>query len=393
MALNSVSVTRSLTILLKDFLQKESASGFLLVGCTVLSLLLANSPVGRSYLHVWHVPLAGQALEYWINDGFMAIFFLLVGLEIKRELMVGELSQWRAAMLPVFAALGGMICPALLHLSLNIGTPTQAGSGIPMATDIAFALGALMLLGKRVPLSLKVFLTALAIIDDLGAIVVIATFYSTGLSLLYLSAAAGIFVVLAGLGRLKVHHPAPYVLLGVVAWYCMLHSGIHATIAGVVLAFVLPFGDGSPASLSYRVQHGLHKPVAFLILPLFALANTGIVIPSGWVEGLASANSLGIMAGLLLGKPVGIFLFSVLAIRLGLCTLPADLTRWHVLAAGMLGGIGFTMSVFIALLAFADPALLVASKIAIMVSSVVAAGLGVAGLGWMGRDKGRGINE
>ncbi len=368
-----------LTVLLQDFLRKETASGFVLMGCAALSLLLANSPLGHDYLEIWHAKLFGESVEYWINDGLMTIFFLLVGLEIEREVYIGELASPRAALLPVLAALGGMLVPALIHLGLNYGTPTQGGAGIPMATDIAFALGVLMLLGDRVPVTLKIFLTALAIIDDLGAIVVIATAYSHGLSWGWLAAAGGIFLMLAVLNRRGVATLLPYLALGVAAWFCMLHSGVHATITGVVLAFLIPFRQGGESSPSYRLQHALHKPVAFVILPLFALANTGIAIPEDWAASLATANSLGIMAGLLIGKPLGIVLFSLLALRLG-CDAPPDLTRRHLLGAGLLGGIGFTMSVFITLLAFDDPAVIVASKMAIMLASVAA---GLAGMVWL----------
>lgn len=367
-----------LTALLQDFLRKETAAGFVLMGCAALSLLLANSPLGHEYLGLWHAPLFGETVEYWINDGLMTVFFLLVGLEIERELFAGALSNPRAALLPALAALGGMIVPALLHLSFTAGTPMQAGAGIPMATDIAFALGVLMLLGDRVPVSLKIFLTALAIIDDLGAILVIAVAYSHGLAWTWLGGAAAIFALLFVLNRIGVRVLWPYLALGILAWVCMRHSGVHATITGVILAFLVPFGREGK-SPSGRLQHALHHPVSFGILPVFALANTGIVIPDDWLAGLASANSLGIIAGLLLGKPLGIVLFTMLALRLG-CVLPGDMNRRHLLGAGLLGGIGFTMSVFITLLAFDDPAVIVASKMAIMLASVAA---GLAGMAWL----------
>ncbi|HEX5361125.1 MAG TPA: Na+/H+ antiporter NhaA, partial [Fluviicoccus sp.] len=354
---------------------------FILIACTLLSLLLANSALGESYVHFWHAPVGGgHTVEHLINDGLMTLFFLLVGLEIEREIYQGELSDPRAALLPVFAALGGMACPALIHWLFNAGEATARGAGIPTATDIAFALGVLMLLGKRVPVSLKIFLTALAIIDDLGAIIVIAVFYSAGLDWGWLGAAGGIFAMLAVLNRLGVNRLSLYLLPGLAAWYCMLHSGVHATLTGVILAFLVPFRDGGERSPSHLLEHRLTGIVAFGVLPLFALANTGIVIPSGWYEGLFSHNSLGIMMGLMAGKPLGIFLFSLLAVTLGLCRLPDGMNWKHVLGAGLFGGIGFTMSMFVTLLAFNDPAVVVASKIAIMAASVLSA---VAGLVWL----------
>jgi NhaA family Na+:H+ antiporter len=369
-----------LTHLMQRFLSSESKSGVILIACTVFSLLLTNSPLSESYLSIWHIDIAGFSIEHLINDGLMAIFFLLVGLEIEREIYIGELSNIKAALLPLFAALGGMFCPALIHWLFNQGTATQDGAGIPMATDIAFALGVLMLLGKRVPVSLKIFLTALAIIDDLGAIVVITLFYSKGIAWDYLGGAVGIFALLAVFNRLKIYLLWPYLLLGAAAWYCMLHSGIHATITGVVLAFLIPFGKGDDHSPSYRLEHRLTGIIAYGILPLFALANTALVIPSHWTQELMSANSVGIMLGLLIGKPVGIVLFTLLAVSLGWSRLPHDLRWSHIIGAGILGGIGFTMSMFITLLAFETPDVIVASKIAIMMASVMAA---ILGLGWL----------
>jgi NhaA family Na+:H+ antiporter len=306
----------------------------------------------------------------------MAIFFLLIGLELEREIYQGELSSLKNASLPIFGALGGMLIPAGIFLLLNFGTETQSGAGIPMATDIAFAIGILSLLGNRVPVSLKIFLTALAVIDDLGAIIVIAIFYTSSLSFLSLGIAIGILGVLGILNRLKVHNLIPYLIGGVIAWYFMLQSGVHATITGVILAFVIPFGDGGEKSPSYILQHFLHKPVAFIILPLFALANTCIAIGGDWISNLGTPDSLGIIEGLVLGKPLGILLFSFIAVWLGLAVLPEDLKWKNILGAGFLGGIGFTMSIFITLLAFEDPALINGSKIAILIASCSAAILG-----------------
>ena len=366
------------------FFASEKAGGILLILGTAASLLAANSAFGTAYLDFWHLKVAGLSLEHWINDALMAVFFLFVGLELERELYSGELADFRQALLPIFAALGGICLPALIHFSLNAGTPTQAGSGIPMATDIAFALGVLALLGKHIPASLKIFLTALAVIDDLGAIIVIAVFYTTGFSPAYLLGALGVFAGLLVLNRIfRVMVLLPYLLGGALMWFLMLKSGVHATIAGVLLAFAIPFSPRAEdeTSPSHRLEHLLHKPVAFLILPLFALANTGIVITTGWTQELASANSLGISAGLVLGKPLGITLFSLLAVSFGLCRLPADLRWSHILGAGLLGGIGFTMSIFITNLAFAgNPELINGAKIAILLASLVA---GTLGFGWL----------
>ena len=369
-----------LTSLLSRFLKSESKAGVILMICTVVSLLIANSAASESYTHFWHIKIAGMSIEHFINDALMAVFFLLVGLEIERQIYVGELRQLRAALLPIFAAIGGMLVPALIHYGFNGGTPYQDGFGIPMATDIAFALGVLLLLGDKVPVSLKIFLVALAIIDDLGAILVIAIFYSKGIAWGYLGAAAAIFVFLGILNRLKVYVLSPYLLLGAVAWYCMLHSGIHATITGVILAFVIPFGSGDNDSPSYILEHKLTGIVAFAILPLFALANTAIVIPDTWSDQLFSSHSLGIMLGLMLGKPIGIWLFSLLAIKLNWSVLPDDMNWSHVIGVGFLAGIGFTMSMFIAVLAFNAPELVISAKIAIMLGSLISAIIGITWL-------------
>jgi len=377
-------ITR-LTKLFIDFFESEKASGAILILCMVTSIAIANSYFGNGYIDFWHTKVGFEigntislkySLEYWINDGLMAIFFLLIGLEIERELYIGELSDLRNATLPIFAAIGGMAIPALLHFLLNRGTETQAGMGIPIATDIAFALGVLAILGSRVPISLKIFLAALAIIDDLGAIVIIAFFYMGSFSLLYFVLAFGIFAGLLILNRLGVHRLPFYLIPGFVMWYFMLKSGIHATIAGVLLAFTIPFARGDEKSPSYKLQHFLHRPVAFIIMPLFALANTGFVIAGNGIEGLATSNSLGIIAGLFFGKPLGIVLFSVLAVKLGLSQLPYDLFWRHIIGAGFLGGIGFTMSIFITLLAFGNPEIIQNSKISILLGSFMAGTVG-----------------
>ena len=362
------------------FVQSEKSGGILLVCATAVALALANSTVGPAYADFWQRPVAGLRIEHWINDGLMAIFFLLVGLELERELYSGELSELRNALLPVFAAIGGMVAPALIHFALNTGMPTQVGFGIPMATDIAFALAALALLGKRVPASLKVFVVAYAVMDDLGAIVIIAAFYTATLSVAYLAAAGTVWAILVVLNRrYRVMALAPYLIGGAVMWALMLKSGVHATIAGVALAFAIPYSarDEKQESPSHRLEDWLHRPVGFVILPIFALANTGIVVGADWGQSVTSANSLGIIAGLLIGKPVGVTLLCVAAVAAGLCRLPAGLGWRHVVGAGVLGGIGFTMSIFITNLAFGgDAELANASKMAILLASSAAAILG-----------------
>lgn len=366
------------------FVDSEKASGIVLMGCTVLSLGLANSSIGTSYSALWQSSIGGASLEHWINDGLMTIFFLLIGLELERELYNGELAQLKNALLPICAAIGGMTVPALIHLGINGGTLTQPGVGIPMATDIAFALGVLAILGDRVPASLKVFVVAFAIMDDLGAVVVIAAFYTTHLSIWHLAGAAGVWILLAMLNHaFRVMSLVPYLFGGLLLWWLVLQSGVHATIAGVALAFAIPFTgrEEDEASPSHRLERFLHKPVAFIILPIFALANTGIAVGADWLENLTSPNSIGIIAGLTLGKPVGVIILCAVAVASGLCRLPADLTWREIAGAGILGGIGFTMSIFIANLAFpGDPATTNASKLAILLASLIA---GTTGFLWL----------
>jgi NhaA family Na+:H+ antiporter len=363
-----------------NFFESEKSSGIFLIFCTLLSLALANSSLGPDYLSFWHAPVAGLTREHWVNDGLMAIFFLFVGLELERELYSGELSNLKNALFPIVAALGGIGVPASIHFMLNSGTPTQAGTGIPMATDIAFALGVLAILGSRVPASLKIFLTALAVIDDLGAIIVIALFYTAQFSPTYLAGALVVFILLLILNRaFKVMSVPVYLLGGALMWFFMFKSGVHATISGVLLAFSLPFSAKAEdeESPSHQLENFLHKPVAFIILPLFALANTGLVIGPEWQNSLSSMNSWGIIAGLVIGKPVGISLASFLAVAMNVCRLPPDLKWRHIFGAGLLGGIGFTMSIFIANLAFAGRAEIIdASKLAILLSSLAAGALG-----------------
>lgn len=369
----------------KDFFESEKIAGVLLVICTIISLIISNTAFGEKYLEFWdsYINLSFSRLElsysfeHWVNDGLMAIFFLLVGLEIERELYVGELANIKNALLPILAAAGGVLFPALIHFLLNSGTPTQSGFGIPMATDIAFALGILSLAGKNIPLSLKIFLTALAIIDDLVAITVIALFYTKTFSAYYFFGAIAIFLLLFIAGKRKVYHLSIYVIGGIVMWYCMLKSGVHATIAGVLLAFAIPFHKEDDKNPSYKLQHILHKPVAFIILPLFALANTAINFPQNILASFTTKNSLGIMLGLIVGKVVGIFCFCYVAVKAKLAALPEDLRWRHILGVSFLGGIGFTMSMFITNLAFTDPAVIIASKMGILLASTCAAVVGL----------------
>lgn len=375
---------RGLSATFGRFFDSEKSGGILLIVCTVISLMIANSPIGPDYVLLWQSRIGGLSLEHWINDALMAVFFLFIGLELERELYVGELSDFKNALLPIFAAIGGMVAPALIHLALNAGTPTQAGIGIPMATDIAFALGVLAMLGNRIPASLKVFVVAFAVIDDLGAIIIIAVFYTAQLAAWYLIGALSIALLLAMLNRcFRIMSLLPYLLGGALMWFFTLKSGIHATIAGVALAFLIPFSrtDRREASPSHRLENILHKPVAFFILPVFALANTGVIMGGDWMQTLTGVNSIGIAAGLILGKPAGVTLLCLVAVGSGLCSLPADLKWPHIIGAGILGGIGFTMSIFIANLAFAGDASTVnASKMAILLASLTA---GAAGFLWL----------
>ncbi len=375
---------RLATLSFTAFFESEKSSGIFLILCTLLSLSIANSAFSHDYLAFWQTKLGPLSTEHWINDGLMAIFFLLIGLELKRELISGELSNFRHALLPITAAIGGMIIPAAIHFGFNAGTPTQSGIGIPMATDIAFALGILALIGSRVPLALKVFVVAFAVIDDLGAVIIIAVFYTSKLSISYLLSAVGLWLLLFTLNRMKVMPLIPYLIGGAIMWVLMLKSGVHATIAGVALAFAIPYThkrDDQKSPL-YKLEHFLHRPVAFLILPIFALANTGVTISPTWMQDIMqSHNSLGIIYGLVIGKAIGVTLFALAAIKVGICRMPDSLTGRHLLGAGFLGGIGFTMSIFITNLAFiGDPVTINASKMAILLASFTS---GVIGYIWL----------
>jgi NhaA family Na+:H+ antiporter len=379
----------------KEFFNSTSSSGIILFSCLILSLIVANSPLGGGFNNFLENQIGFETdavhLRYpialWINDGLMAIFFLLVGLEIKREVVEGELSSPKKAILPIICAIGGAIVPALIYALLNNGKPTAAGWGIPMATDIAFALAILSLLSNKVPVSLKIFLAALAIVDDLLAILVIAIFYSSDLHYMNLVYAAAILALLFLFNRLGVKNLAFYIIPGVFIWYFVHHSGIHATIAGVLTALTLPTTADDKESPLEKLEHALTKPVSFLIVPIFALANTNIRFEDGMVEGLFTALGMGIVLGLVLGKPVGILLISWLSVKLKISQLP-DQAGWiHILGVGLLGGIGFTMSIFIGILSFADPLLVQEAKFSILAGSVLSGLLGYMVLSYSSKMK------
>jgi NhaA family Na+:H+ antiporter len=368
------------------FFRGEAAGGIVLLVCTAVALAWGNSPWSSTYAAILHhpLPLGGSrfmlelSVHEWINEGLMAVFFFLVGLEIKREMLIGELASVRQAALPIAGAIGGMVVPALIFASLNAGGPGARGWGIPMATDIAFALGVVALLGSRVPLSLRVFLAAVAIVDDIGAVLVIAIFYTASISRAGLVAAGVLLAILIALNLSRVRNPVPYILLGVLLWVSVLFSGIHATIAGVMLAMTIPARARRPdeTPLLERLEHALHAPVAFVIVPLFALANAGVRIGGASSGSHSMAIMSGVVLGLVVGKPIGITLASWLAIRLRIAALPSGIS-WRLLqAVSWLGGIGFTMSLFVGALAFSDAALLDSAKIGVLIASCVAAIVG-----------------
>jgi NhaA family Na+:H+ antiporter len=421
----------------QQFLRRTTAGGIVLIATSLVALALASALGGEAWHHFWNqrlgIRFGGEArlelsLHHWVNDGLMTLFFLLVGLEIKRELLVGELSNPRAAALPVAAALGGMVVPALVYAAFNAGTPGASGWGIPMATDIAFAVGILVLLAWRIPKNLILFLMALAIADDLGAVLVIAVFYTPSLDMGAFWSACAVLAALALLNRGGIRHPLPYALLGVMLWLAVLASGVHATIAGILLAFAVPTRPAQPisrlaarmdelrATLAdapsrpagddpriaiaeglersaalvqsplQRIEHALTPWVSFAVIPVFALANAGIDLGAvAWGEAMSNSVTLGVMAGLVLGKFAGISLFSWLAVRSGLARLPAGVGWRHLLGAAWLGGIGFTMSIFISQLAFTELAQVEQAKLGILLGSAIAAAIGLTWLVAAGR--------
>lgn len=363
----------------KNFLRSQQVGGVILILCVIISLIIANSGLGQDFDNLLNSKIGFTnptfSLEYsislWINDGLMAIFFLLVGLEIKREVIEGELSSPKRAAMPIFAAIGGMTIPALIYTFFNFNTSTSSGWGIPMATDIAFALGILSLLGNRVPTSLKIFLAALAIADDLGAILVIAIFYTNELHWMELFYSAGILMLLILMNRFGVKKLVFYIIPGIFLWHFVHHSGIHATIAGVILALTIPTNPVKEASPLEKLEHIIVKPVNFIIMPIFALANTNIKFESSMIDGLASPLGFGIIFGLALGKPIGVMLFSWLSVKTGIAKLPQQANWSHILGLGLLAGIGFTMSIFIALLSFKSPEYQAEAKFAILIASLL----------------------
>ncbi len=364
---------------LQNFFKDSRSSGILLITCTVISLVLANNEAtGDGYLGFWkkefslpisflHLPDTYLLL---VNDVLMTFFFFLVGMEIKRELTIGELASFQKALMPAIAAVGGIVCPAMIFLLFNGSAPTAKGWAIPMATDIAFSLGILSLLGNKVPVQLKIFLTALAIIDDLGAIITLAVFYTSSIHLVYLTIALVLVAALWGLQYIKNNSQLPYLILGIGLWYVLFNSGIHATIAGVITAFCLPL------NLLAKLEHQLFHPVNFVIMPLFALANTGIALPDNFSAIYTSPITYGVVAGLVIGKPLGIFLFSFIAAKLKIATLPSN-TKWlQLLGVGMLAGIGFTMSIFTVSLSYSSESLQIIAKVAIIAASIIASFFG-----------------
>ena len=402
---------------IRTFLDTESAGGIVLLGAAGIALIWANSPWSGSYESFWHTEISltigtfevSEDLLHWVNDGLMTIFFFVVGLEIKRELVAGELNEWRKAALPAVAALGGMVVPALIYISLNLGGDGSSGWGIPMATDIAFAVGVLTLFGSRAPTSLKIFLLSLAIVDDIGAILVIALFYSSGLQFWWLAAAVGFIAVIVLMKRFRVWWTPIYAMVGAAAWFATLESGVHATIAGVALGLLTParpydaagaadaireaghlISDPSPGavrrtmiqaqevvSVAERIEHVLHPYSSFVIIPIFALANAGVEMDVGTLgDAVSSPITVGIVLGLVVGKLIGITGFSWIAVRFGIGTLPQGATWGQLAAVAAIAGIGFTVSLFIAGLAFTQMTLVDEAKIGILAASAVAAAVG-----------------
>ncbi|WP_152270149.1 Na+/H+ antiporter NhaA [Agriterribacter humi] len=358
---------------LQRMVSDSRSVGIILFVCSVLSIVIANASAGEAYIAFWNTAIPAppgihlpHSLLHWINDALMAAFFFLVGMEIKRELLIGELSSLKKSLLPLFAAIGGMLVPAAIYLLFNKQTIFQHGWGVPMATDIAFSLGIASMLGKKVPASLKTFLMALAIIDDLGAIVIIAFFYGGSIQWLYLLCGIGIAVALFLFPRLKIKFGWWNFALGIVLWYCFFNSGIHATIAGVLFALTIPL------SWLEKLEHRLHIPVYFIMLPLFALANTAIIIPPEFIAALNSSLNYGIIGGLFIGKPLGIIAACWLLVKLKWGELPRGISWMQLTGIGILAGIGFTMSIFITMLAFEDTATQDIAKSGVLIASVMA---------------------
>lgn len=356
-----------------------ATGGNLVIVSAAIALLLANSAEGETFVHFWHSSVADFTIEWFVNDVLMVFFFLLVGLEIKREIVAGALSDRKAAVLPVVAALGGMVVPALLFALFNFNQPTLSGWAIPMATDIAFALAILNLVKRYIPNNAFILLSTLAVADDLGAVLVIALFYTAELNVIALAAVAGIYALLLLYNKMGKKNELVYVLLGIALWFAVWQSGVHATIAGVMLAFAIPFSEEASSPFQ-KLMHGLEKPVNYFVLPVFALCNTAIVIEAEYLQNIASPLAFGILSGLVLGKVSGIFSFSWIAVKMGWANLPDKLHWRHVFGLGLLGGVGFTMSVFVTMLSFGDAALVAQAKLYIVIGSCVSA---VLGLVWL----------
>jgi NhaA family Na+:H+ antiporter len=368
----------------KEFVKSSNFGGLLLFLCVILSLIIANTSLSESLQSILDYKFGFEndyvhlnySTSMWINDGLMAVFFLLVGLEIKREIVEGELSSPKKAIVPILAAIGGAIVPALIYVFFNSGEASSSGWGIPMATDIAFALAVISLLDKRIPLSLKIFLAALAIVDDLIAILVIAIFYSSGIDLTYLGYSGIGLIILIFMNRFDVKNPYLYLIPGIFIWYFIHHSGIHATIAGVLVAMTIPTNDTAAESPLERLEHALVKPVNLLIIPIFAFANTNITIQNDMIQGLTSPLGLGIGMGLVFGKPIGIMVSALLCSRFQIGQLPEGSNFKHIIGIGFLAGIGFTMSIFISNLSFSDSIFVEEAKLAVLCSSLIAGILG-----------------
>ena len=360
---------------IKELSESGKLGGLLLIAATILSISITNSSLGKNYINFWHQHLAvfsfSLSIEQWVNDLLMAVFFFLFGLEIKRELIIGELSSFRKVLLPLLAAIGGMLFPALIFIAFNAGTENIHGWAIPTATDIAFSLGVLSLLGNRVPLSLKIFLTALAIIDDLGGIIIIALFYSNDIQLIYLAIAAGIVVILWLLNQFKIQKFIFYFIPMIALWYCIFLSGVHATIAGVLSALFIP------TKQLEQYEHLLHRPVNYIILPIFALANTTILLSGDSIQHLLSPLSIGIIAALFVGKTLGISTFVFISVKTKLCSLQKNTTMRQIVGLAMLAGIGFTMSLFFTALSFTHPESANIARLAIIIGSSLSAVLGL----------------
>lgn len=369
---------------LRHFLDNEAAGGLVLMAVALAAIFTANSPFAENYFHALHLYIGPLSLQHWINDALMALFFLLVGLEIKREMLDGQLSSWSRRILPGAAALGGMLFPALFYVGFNWNSPADLrGWAIPTATDIAFALGVISLFGSRVPASLKIFLAALAIIDDLGAVVVIALFYTSNLNLAALAGAGAVLIALCGMNRLKVLTLWPYLVLGAGLWLLVFLSGIHATLAGVLLALTIPLKitPGTPEATHqesplHHLEHLLHKPVAFIVVPIFGFANAGVSFDGASLSIFSEPLTMGVATGLLLGKLVGVLGTVAILVKLGLADLPAKASWGQMTGVAALCGIGFTMSLFIGLLAFEDPQIQDNVKMGILLGSVASGLIG-----------------